>query len=153
MVLGFALHVLHLLHDVVCYGVSGLRLVMIPRHGAIDPLISGSYKAWGGWIWWVWCFASGWEEWIPGFQMAATFVTLSFGMQNELAGSDRMLQISAGIFKAVHFDLTEELLEGEELARQIQEQMAHTRHLKSDWWYGAIPHFISARAAISLHWH
>ena len=50
----------------------------VPTAGPDDPILSGGWRGSNGWVWWVWVYESGWEEWVPSRTMIQWFVDHGF---------------------------------------------------------------------------
>ena len=116
---------------------------MVPRFSSQDPIISGAFREWGGWIWFVWEFQGGWCEWVPAYSMLTTLqiaATPSINhVQLDMVVRGSLVTLHEHFygreFTENHFSQRDE----DQMWRYISEQVSYTGLGKSSWYYSSIP--------------
>ena len=118
--------------------------VIVPQMDIIDPVVRGGWKTYDGWIWWVWEFRSGWQEWIPCYAHLLKCVTHHFFMQHGRLDLDVIMAIQQhvdGLMAGLWRDYLEDQQVEFSPEAQKEDQMQYCEHtlVKSQWYYNSIP--------------
>lgn len=128
---------------------------LLPKASHADPIISGHFVASQGWIWWVWTFLHGWQEWVPAWLMCGYFTGIGLDDAWQSFGDQNRAQVM--MFRALHehllgFPAPE--IDSPELYHLIYghngqlQWMMRANH--SEWYYDTISEY-SAWDALCLH--
>lgn len=128
-------------------------LALVPLTDVANPVVSGSFQSWGGWLWWEWKFLNGWSEWIPAYPFIQSMVSYSYASHfvNAMTPAGMLNQKvhALATFRCLHEAI---VLNGdrgpEDMCIMADEQIDYydTTLTKSNWYYGSIPHFGSSLA-------
>lgn len=98
-------------------------------HTVHDPVMSGQWVAWNGWVFWQWRYFSGWIEWVP-----ATVILTRWA---QTASEDAQRQ---PMLRRLHVLLGEEPIPHMYYYIQEQWQWYEEYHDEYEWFWTTMPH-------------
>ena len=110
----------------------------VPKFSGNDPLMSGEWHSWGGWLWFVWCFTSGWREWVPASTQLVLFITIGGGQ--DVSREEVIMKTTQSLITLHEQYGLEDLHEtAHDITTVIEEQLNYNANEKSNWYYDSIP--------------
>jgi hypothetical protein len=115
---------------------------MIPKFHPGDPLMGGEWRAFDGWAWFCWMFASGWVEWVPAFPFLLCVATYSARLSTtgDLVTQFDLYHHTMDLVREMH----QRVVGGPPIGYtalhvMVAEQTEYSGLQKSDWYYNSIP--------------